>query len=284
MSKQFDVVVGNPPYQKKRDPKDKKTQAIWPGFVDLAFKICKDNGYICLVHPSGWRKSGNSPFGKIGKKIRTKQIKYLEIHDEKDGIKTFKATTRYDWYVLQNKEQKETTKIKDGNGQIINADLSKWNFIPNSHFDLIKSFIAKDEEEKVNLFHSWTDYETRQKWMSKKETKRFKYPIIYSTLVNKLTIWYSSTNKKGHFGVLKLIFNPSSPIGHFIDEKGEYGMSQFCVGIVGNKKYLKMVAKVIKNQKTNGFKEFMESCHFTDKIFNKDIISLFRKDFWKEFV
>ena len=27
---------------------------------------------------------------------------YLEIHNESDGIATFKAETRYDWYVIQN--------------------------------------------------------------------------------------------------------------------------------------------------------------------------------------
>ena len=35
-----------------------------------------------------------------------------------------------------------------------------------------------------------------------------------------------------------------------------------------------MVAEIIKNQKTNGFAEFMEACHFTTDIFNKDIISM----------
>lgn len=45
-----------------------------------------------------------------------------------------------------------------------------------------------------------------------------------------------------------------------------------------------MVANVFENQKNNGFAEFMESCHFTDKIFNKDVVSRFRKDLWKEFV
>ena len=61
-------------------------------------------------------------------------------------------------------------------------------------------------------------------------------------------------------------------------------MSQFCVGIVGDEKYLKMVAKVLQNQKTNGFAEFMETCHFTDKVFNKEVIGDLRKDFWKAFV
>jgi hypothetical protein len=120
--------------------------------------------------------------------------------------------------------------------------------------------------------------------MKDHETKKHKYPIVYSTPLVGPTIWYSSTNERGHFGIPKIILNASRPLGFVVDLKGEFGMSQFCVGIVGSKEYLKMVAAVIQNQKTNGFAEFMSACNFTDKLFNKDVISLLRKDFWKAFV
>ena len=113
MGKQFDVVIGNPPYHKKSNIKDKKTQAIWPGFVDMSFKICKENGHTSLIHPSGWRSDGM--YKKTGNKIKSKQIIYVEIHDEKDGMKKFKAETRYDWYVIKNCSNIEDTYIKDQN-------------------------------------------------------------------------------------------------------------------------------------------------------------------------
>ncbi|MHA1469288.1 MAG: Eco57I restriction-modification methylase domain-containing protein, partial [Candidatus Asgardarchaeia archaeon] len=99
MGKQFDVVIGNPPYQRKSSVKNKKTQAIWPYFVELSLRCCKENGYTSLIHPSGWR-GASAAFEKTGDLLKSKQMKYLEIHDEKDGVKTFDAETRYDWYVL----------------------------------------------------------------------------------------------------------------------------------------------------------------------------------------
>jgi len=107
---------------------------------------------------------------------------------------------------------------------------------------------------------------------------------VYSTPVQGPTLWYSNSKEYGHFGISKLILNPSRPIGFVTDEIGQYGMSQFCAGIVGDAVYLKMVSNVVTNQKTNGFAEFMEACHFTEKVLNKDVFPLFRHDFWSEFV
>jgi phosphoribosyl-ATP pyrophosphohydrolase len=337
----------NPPYQTKSDIKNEKTQPVWDKFIEKALSICKDDGFLASVNPSGWRSTGD--IFDAAKIIKEKQIEYLEIHNEQDGIKTFGATTRYDWYVLRNSKISKNTTIvdQDGNvlevdlrkmpfipnakidrvlsflakkgeekvevvcdssyhtqrkniiretrdsdfkypvdqeGNVLEVDLRKMPFIPNAKIDRVVSFLAKKGEEKVEILHSFSSYESRKNWISETEDNVFIYPVIYSTPVVGPTIWYSNTNKNGHFGISKLILNPCRPIGFVIDEKGEYGMSQFCVGIVGNKDYLDMVAKVIKNQKTNGFSDFMEASHFTDKIFNKDVISLFRKDFWKEFI
>lgn len=284
--KKFDVIIGNPPYNTKSGKEDDKTQSIWEGFVEGAFKNCKDMGYVCLIHPSGWRGNGKA-FKKSSKILKEKHIMYLEIHNEQDGLNTFKVSTRYDWYIAKNtrnKDNKKTT-IVDQDKHTCEIDLSVMPFIPNTNIMIQKVFsmLAKNGEEKTKIICD-SSYHSQNGPVSKEKTKEFKYPIVYSTTIEGPTIWYSSTNEKGHFGEPKVILNTSRPVGFFIDYKGEYGISQFCAGIVGDKKYLEMVAEVIKNQKTNGFVEFMESCHFTDKIFNKDVISLFRKDFWKEFV
>jgi len=278
----FDVVVGNPPYQTKSDDNNTKTQAIWPEFIKLSCDFTKENGYTCLVHPSGWR--GASKAFEVAKSILEKQVECLEIHNEQDGLKTFGATTRYDWYVRKNTPVTHSTEVKDQDGKVICVNLDGVNFIPNSQLDRIFSMLANNQEVSVEIISDSSYHTQRTERISKIKRDSFIYPVIYSTPVDGPTIWYSNTNQNGHFGISKLILNPCRPIGFVIDENGEYGMSQFCIGIVGDIDYLNMVAKVIKNQKTNGFAEFMESCHFTDKIFNKDIISLFRKDFWKEFV
>lgn len=41
------------------------------------------------------------------------QIIYLEIHSKKDGNKTFRASVRYDWYIMQNCKCEYKTIIRD---------------------------------------------------------------------------------------------------------------------------------------------------------------------------
>lgn len=278
----FDVICGNPPYQTKSDASNTKTQPLWDKFVAKSFGLLKENGYLCMVHPSGWRSGGN--IFKDAKVLKDKQIQYLEIHSEQDGNKTFGATTRYDWYVIKNCSASTDTVIKDQDGVVVTASLVGKNFIPNSQIEKVYSMFAQADEKRCEIIGDSSYHTQRTEIMSKDKGGKFKHPVIYSTPVDGPTIWYSSTNDRGHFGVSKIIFNPCRPIGFVVDSEGKYGMSQFCVGIVGDEKYLKMVANVLQNQKTNGFAEFMEVCHFTDKVFNKEVVGNFRKDFWKAFV
>lgn len=53
----FDIVVGNPPYQEKKEGY-KKSQETWPFFVEGALNILKDEGTLALIHPPGWRNFG----------------------------------------------------------------------------------------------------------------------------------------------------------------------------------------------------------------------------------
>ena len=277
---QFDVVIMNPPYHSKSSASHSKTQAIWDKFVKKAFVLVEENGIVVAVHPSGWRNHGGA--FKEAHVLREKQIEYLEIHDEQDGQKTFHASTRYDWYVARNTPCAHESIMVGQDGECSRVDLQKLPVIPNCMIDKISSMLARDEEETVGIICDST-YHTQRDHMSRERNDKFKYSIVYSTPVASPTIWWSSI-QNGHFGTPKVIFNPSCPIGFVVDYNGEYGISQFCVGIVGDKNYLDMVEDVIANQKTNGFAEFMEACHFTDKIFNKDIFSSFRRDFWREFV
>jgi hypothetical protein len=89
----FDAVIGNPPYQNSNGASN---GTLWDKFVLQSFEITKPRGFICMVHPSGWRNV-NGKFKKLQKEMFEKNMLYLEIHNESDGIATFKAETRYDF-------------------------------------------------------------------------------------------------------------------------------------------------------------------------------------------
>ena len=74
---EFDVVLGNPPYQIKVG--ETNTEPIWDKFVLKCFELVKEEGFVSLIHPSGWR-SPKGRFKKIQDLLRSKKIISLSCH------------------------------------------------------------------------------------------------------------------------------------------------------------------------------------------------------------
>jgi uncharacterized protein YutD len=278
----FDVLVGNDPYQEQVGPK--KTEPLWNKFFFKRMSLLKDGGYLTLIHPSGWRNI-TGKFKDVQTMIKSKKVKFLSIHNEKDGMNTFGAETRYDYYVLQNvsNDGSETT-IRFQDGEIKNIVLDKMEFIPNGGIDLLDRLIAKDSEETVEMIHSYSDYETRKTWMSKTQTNEFIHPVVYTVdYLSQPTFHYSSTNQKGHFGKPKVIWSNGriSSIGNYVDETGEYGLTQFAYAIVDDVENLNNIKIALDSKK---FKNLMELCAVGQLTVNHKVVSKFRKDFWREFI
>jgi uncharacterized protein YutD len=278
----FDVLVGNDPYQEQVGPK--KTEPLWNKFFFKRMSLLKDGGYLTLIHPSGWRNI-TGKFKDVQTMIKSKKVKFLSIHNEKDGMNTFGAETRYDYYVLQNvsNDGSETT-IRFQDGEIKNIVLDKMEFIPNGGIDLLDRLIAKDGEETVEMIHSYSDYETRKTWMSKTQTNEFIHPVVYTVdYLSQPTFHYSSTNQKGHFGKPKVIWSNGriSSIGNYVDETGEYGLTQFAYAIVDDVENLNNIKIALDSKK---FKNLMELCAVGQLTVNHKVVSKFRKDFWREFI
>jgi hypothetical protein len=270
----FDIILGNPPYQDNSGNKG-KGHTLWTKFVELSInKLLCFNGYLVFIHPSLWRQ----PDHDMLKIITKKQILYLEIHDEKDGYKIFQCSTRYDWYVLHNIKYNTNTEIKGQDNKLYKIDLRKWNFIPNYDFYNIGKLI--DGNDKVNIIASRSAYGHDKKWVNKIKNDKYKYPVVYSVnRKNNLTLHYSTTNKNGHFGYPKVIFG-SGATGFYIDEKGEYGMTQWCVGIVDEKENLQKIKNTFETDK---FKQIIKAISVSKSEINSKILKYFKKDFYKLF-
>jgi hypothetical protein len=269
----FDIIIGNPPYQDNSGNKG-TGHTLWDKFVTIALeKLLKPNGYLVYVHPSVWRQP-NHPMLNV---IKSKQLLYLEIHDASDGQKVFKASTRYDWYVLKNCSCIERTKIKGQDGVVVTENLNKWDFIPNAMFKEIKSILAKDNEQKVEILHSFSAYESRKKWVSKVKVDDFVYPLIYSTQKDDIPVFYwSSKNDKGHYGVPKVIL--SNGAGVIVDETGEYGLTEWARGIVETPDNLPLLKAYLDSPK---FENLRSAIQIDSTRFNIKIACKFKKDFWK---
>ena len=277
----FDVVMGNPPFQEKVGPN--KTETIWGKFIIKSLTILKSSGYLVFVHPSGWRNI-DGKFKTIQKEILSRDLQYLEIHNEKDGLKTFSSETRYDWYVLKNELVDNTNtiiKFQDGTTNTINVN--GLEFIPNGEYEKIMSMIAKNGEENVDVIHDYSLYETRKSWMSKTKTEEYKYPCVYTVNSKSEITYYYSSKQHGHFGVPKFIWSNGriSSIGSYVDINGDYGLTQFAYAIVDKPENLPKIKEVFDSK---DFRNLMELCAVGQLTVNYKVIKIFKKDFWKVFL
>jgi hypothetical protein len=278
----FDVIVGNPPFSSRSDIGNVKTQPIWPKFVERAIELCNPNGYICLTHPSGWRDvDGN--FKNTQELLLSKDMKYLELHDSFEGVETFGVQTAYDYYIVKNSDRAALTTVVGLDGKTSQVDMSNIKFIPNGMYDEIMSLFAKEGEEKVEILHSYSAYESRKEYVSKEKINDFRYPIIYTTEKDgTINTWYSQIKTKGHFGIPKVFWSNGSASSVHVDISGEYGLTQFAYAIVDVPENLENIKKALQNPK---FLEIMKYCDLgTRHRYNRKVISMFRKDFWKQFV
>ena len=102
----FDIILGNPPFNK--DGVGKGGGVFWKYFVDKSLKILKKDGYILMIHPTGWRKpvSMRASAGDIWNVFKKYNLLFLKITDEK--IPNF---PKVDYYVLKKSTTQQNTKV-----------------------------------------------------------------------------------------------------------------------------------------------------------------------------
>ena len=274
----FDVILGNPPYQDNKS----KNGTLWDKFITKSLKNLREGGYLVYIHPSGWRNV-DGKFKKTQKELLLRDLQYLEIHNEKDGIKTFSSETRYDWYILRNIIVDNTNtivKFQDGTTNCINVN--GLEFIPNGEYNKIMSMIANTDEEHVEVMHSESLYEIRKKWMSRIKNDEYKYPCVYTVNSKSEITHYYSSKQNGHYGIPKFIWSNGriSSIGSYVDDNGDYGLTQFAYAIVDEPENLQNIKTVFDSKE---FRNLMELCAVGQLTVNYKVISLFKNDFWKYF-
>ena len=206
------------------------------------------------------------------------------MHNKQDGIKTFGASTTYDFYVIDVSKNSVSfkTTVLDNKDILSNVLIKNLEFIPNARLTDFKNLLANENEEKVNVCYSRSNYGSDKKHISKNRDSKHKYPVIYTTKKDgSINKWWSSRNGNGHYGISKVIFTNgiSTPL---LDLEGSYAHSQFAYSIVDSKANLPKIKKALESDK---FIELMK--HADGNVghrYNRRVMAEFRKDFWKDFV
>jgi hypothetical protein len=280
----FDVIMGNPPFNDEKDGKRKGTNSgsktLWDKFVLSSLEVLNINGFLTFIHPANWRGLGS--LHKIWELLSNKQLLYLRIFGKKDGRKYFDIGSRFDIYVLQNKENTKPTEVIDELGEKHLLELNKMPFLPNYAYKEIDKILTS-EDKGIDVIYD-TIYHTQYK-MNKTKTSEYKYPVVHSITQDGLTYWYSNDNTKGHFGVPKVILNfnehqYSHPEQN--DYEGKYGMSQISFGIpIKSKREGDLILKAIQTPK---FKNIIAATKWGAFQTDYRMFKNFKPDFYKFFL
>ena len=261
----FDAVIGNPPYQPVSNGK-KGGKSLWPDFVEYALKHINQDGYLVYVHPALWRKPRNA--------LWTTMCKYkfhkISIHNDQDGNKLFKATTRFDWYVLQKTNTNIITTIIEEDRKEYKTTLNKSSFIPNFGNNIFAKVRAKIPEvgylnaERDSACHSSRDY------VQDKQDEKHKYIIVNAVSKTHGVRYLYSSKPHPHQFDKKVIFSNGRHIEPIYDN-GQYGVSEGGIYILvdsdeeGEKivKYLRtdFVSYLIKATKWSNFETSKDVFH-----------------------
>ena len=100
----FDVVIGNPPYNKNgiRSHTGKqlgeKSETVWPKFINFSLMHLKDNGYLVQITPLSWLKSSHS----LHDVLLEKHVVWLKLWDNSYSKQMINADIPISLYVMHN--------------------------------------------------------------------------------------------------------------------------------------------------------------------------------------
>lgn len=167
------------------------------------------------------------------------------------------------------------------------------DFIPNSNPDFVLSLVTENPEERVDFICDTGPYHGDNEHMHKvsnEATDIHVHPCVWSISREdgSLTRRYSSEIKYDmngdpfHFGIPKVIISIWQQSGiPYLDIDGEYAMTQHAAAIRDDIEVLPLIRKAMESTR---FRDVMKAVRFTTDDWNKNIIELLRKDFWREFI
>lgn len=163
----FDVIMGNPPFNPPKTETGSSGNSIWQNFVLKSFFMLEDNGYLCFVHPPGWKKPTDEEFkpekftdGKFsgaGKLIRQGQVwlvlkekgnfSFIYTNDQRSktvGREFLNHFPAVDYYVFQ----KDGDRTKCDSKNVFLGEIKGSFSVPlNYNLKYLPNLITKETQE-----------------------------------------------------------------------------------------------------------------------------------------
>jgi len=263
----FDVVFGNPPYQPPSvNGKANGGKSLWPIFVEKSMKYLKVNGFLVFVHPALWRKPGNG----LHDLMFGKQFHYLSIHSDTEGGSIFRATTRFDWYVLQNIPTSNPTLVRFDDDIKTSITISQsLPFIANHGGDILSKMRDRLSCGYLNAIRLH-EGDARRDFVSRTRNHTFVFPSVKSSTKTKGIELCWCSKPLSHQFIQKVIFSDGRCVEPFYDS-GKLGTAEHGIYIQvfseneGRKvqRFLKskLVSYIVAATKWSNFQTFPEIFH-----------------------
>jgi hypothetical protein len=221
----FDVSINNPPYQNSQNTGN----PIWQHHVKEIFNRVKEGGYIVNIHPSGWRNGNAGRYSEIHDLLFAKNIQVLSIHSSSEGLKTFNAGTRYDWYITRNESYVGPTQIRfEGEEDFVEIDLSDWDCIPNFAHHMWKDL--KNFDPGLD-FVRYRSADENRPWVSTQPKEGYNYPIINTVQKNKVVKYWSSKLQE-EIADKKKVMLPEGGYPYADYDDGRNGSGHGCMSMI----------------------------------------------------
>jgi hypothetical protein len=262
--KEFDIIIGNPPYNKDTSKNKAKGQILWPEFIKKSYNIIKKNGYIVFIHPPNYRK----PLHELQKIFFENQITFIKIFNDNQSNKYFHCKTRVDYYILQKKPNYTKTIINDETDVIYNINItSNTKYISNYGISIHEK-LQNYKSNKIKCINP-RSHDTTRKYVQKNKDKEYIYKLFNTSNASNITYYYS-TKKHPYQNNKKVIFSNGRYI-YPIYDNGNLGGTQSSLMIFVDSKNDGI--KMLKYINSKLFKFIIKSTKFSNFGISHELIS-----------
>jgi len=191
---QFDVVVGNPPYQRAREVRNVGSP-LWPEFIEKSLARVKDGGIVSLVVPFTWmQKNARS---KAWKAISGNDLVRLDPNVDHGfpGV----ATGGISVITLRKQPYSGATILPDGSSIDIRTKTPSNNKEWNKE---VFSFLRDHEILDLDVKTGPVNPSIKSSHWSAERTETHCYEVFYSSAKNRRSMWCDQPI--GDHGKLKL--------------------------------------------------------------------------------
>jgi len=190
----FDVIVGNPPYQRAREVRNVGSP-LWPEFIEKSLSAVKEGGIVSLVVPFTWmQKNARS---KAWKNISKNDL--VSLHPNVDyafpGVDTGGITV----ITLRKQPYSGVTLLPNGSSIDIRdktpSNNKEWN-------EEVFSFLRQHEVMSLEVQTGPINPSIKSSHWSTERTDTHCYEVFYSSAKNRRSMWCDQPI--GDYGKLKL--------------------------------------------------------------------------------